>query len=256
MIKKIAPVVFLFLFLISCKSKAVLAEGKADDVLSASTIIQSHYNNKLDFKTLYIKSSARYEDAKQTQNVSADIRIKKDEKILVSIRFLGITMAKALITPEEVKYYEVINGSYFEGNYESLSQWLGTELDYQKVQNMLLGQAMDNLENEKYKAEIVEKLYKLSTVNSKNEKSFSFESERFLLKKQEVNQPEKERTLTVIYPSFQDISKLILPSSLNIFATQKKGKTSIEVEYKSIKVNEELSFPYNVPDGYERISIN
>ncbi|HOD09894.1 MAG TPA: DUF4292 domain-containing protein, partial [Flavobacterium sp.] len=66
MIKKIAPVVFLFLFMISCKSKAVLAEGKADDVLSASTIIQSHYNNKLDFKTLYIKSSARYEDAKQT----------------------------------------------------------------------------------------------------------------------------------------------------------------------------------------------
>jgi len=49
---------------------------------------------------------------------------------------------------------------------------------------------------------------------------------------------------------------LILPSSLNIFATQKKGKTSIEVEYKSIKVNEEISFPYSVPDGYERISIN
>ena len=93
MIKKIAPVL-VFLFLISCKSKAVLSEGKADDVLSAEKIIENHYNNKLDFKTLYIKASAKYQDDKQKQNVSADIRIKKDEKILVSIRFLGITMAK------------------------------------------------------------------------------------------------------------------------------------------------------------------
>ena len=103
--KKYIAIVIAVLF-VSCKSKAVLAEGKAGDVVESDRIIASHYANKKDFKTLYIKSSARYEDAKQTQNVSAEIRIKKDEKILVSIRFLGITMAKALITPTQVKYYE------------------------------------------------------------------------------------------------------------------------------------------------------
>ncbi len=252
--KKIISV-FLVLFLISCKSKAFLAEGKAGDSMKPEDIIQNHYNNKLDFKTLYIKASARYEDNKQKQNISAEIRIKKDERILVSIRFLGITMAKALITPNEVKYYEKINGSYFEGDYGSLSQWLGAELDYNKVQNMLLGKPMDDLTKANYRGEIINSLYKLFSVGNKTEKAFSFESERFLLKNQEISQPEKNRMITVNYPNFQDISKLILPSSLSILAEQDKGKTAIDIEYKSITVDEEMSFPYSVPEGYERVFI-
>jgi hypothetical protein len=254
MIKKIAPIL-VFLFLVSCKSKAVLSEGKADDVLSANKVIENHYNNKLDFKTLYIKASARYEDDKQKQNVSADIRIKKDEKILVSIRFLGITMAKALITPEEVKYYEVINGTYFEGNYESLSQWLGTELDFQKVQNMLLGKPMDNLENGNYKEEIANNLYRLFAKDSNIEKAFSFESERFLLKKQEISQFDKNRMVTVSYPNFQNIGSLILPTDMSILANQANKKTNIDIENKSVAVDESFNFPYSVPEGYERIFI-
>jgi hypothetical protein len=66
--------------------------------LKAAKIIGNHYNNKSNFSTLYIRANAKYADDKQTQNVTAEIKIKKDEQILVSIRFLGITMAKALIT--------------------------------------------------------------------------------------------------------------------------------------------------------------
>jgi hypothetical protein len=48
-------------------------------------------------------------------------------------------MAKASITPTSVSYYEKIKGTYFEGDFSALSQWLGTDLDYNKIQNMLLG---------------------------------------------------------------------------------------------------------------------
>ena len=139
--KKAALVVVLTVFMISCKSKAVIVAASNEPVapanyLSAKKIIENYYTNKNEFSTLYIKSSARYADDKQTQNVTAEIRIKKDEQILVSIRFLGITMAKALITPTMVSYYEKINGNYFEGDFSSLSQWLGTDLDYNKIQNL------------------------------------------------------------------------------------------------------------------------
>jgi hypothetical protein len=131
----------LLILLASCKTKAVLAEGKASTSLSADKIIESYDNNKIDFSTLYIKASARYEDEKQAQNVQAEIRIKKDEKILISVRVLGITMAKALITPSAVKYYDKIGNKYFEGDFSTLSKWIGTDLDYQKLQNMFLGKA-------------------------------------------------------------------------------------------------------------------
>jgi len=256
-------VILSMVFLTSCKSKAVLVDSNSkptvtidENAISSQKIIKNHYNNKSDFSTLYIRSSAKYRDEKQSQNVSAEIKIKKGEKILVSIRFLGITMAKALITPNEVKYYEKINGTYFEGDYASLSEWLGTDLDFEKIQNMLVGKPIDDLTQQDYAYELTDKFYKLSAVKDKTEKTFSFESKNYLLKKQEISQPEKDRTFAVNYPNFKDFALAILPANLQINAMQKKGKTEISIDYNSVTFNEDLTFPYSVPDGYDRIFIN
>lgn len=243
---------------VSCKSKkTAITEGSASTLLTSDKIIEKHYSNKKDFNTLYIKSAVNYKDQKQSQNVTAEIKIKKDEKILVSIRFLGITMAKALITPDEVKYYEKINGKYFEGNYAGLSQWLGTDLDFQKVQNMLVGQAFDNLNKGKFKTTIADKMYKLENTSDANtNKAFYFEAEHFLIKKQEIIQTSKGRMLQVTYPNHKEFSEAILPLNLVIEAVQNNGKTNISIDYNAFTFNEELSFPYSVPDAYERIFID
>lgn len=250
------------ILLVSCKSKQVFVDTKTpanvvkdDAVLTSDKIIKNHYSNKLDFSTLYIRASAKYKHDDDSQSVSAEVKIKKDEQILVSIRVLGITMAKALITPKEVKYYEKLNGTYFEGDYEALSQWLGTDLNFTKIQNMLIGQPIDDMAKGKYTFTETDKFYKLNTKEGSTDKSFFFEAERYLLKKQEISQPEKERNFEANYPNFQEFASAILPAGLTINAFQKKGKTTIIIDYNSITFNEELTFPYSVPEGYERIYI-
>ena len=228
--KKAALVVVLTVFMISCKSKAVIVAASNEPVapanyLSAKKIIENYYTNKNEFSTLYIKSSARYADDKQTQNVTAEIRIKKDEQILISIRFLGITMAKALITPTMVSYYEKINGNYFEGDFSSLSQWLGTDLDYNKIQNMLLGQAIDDLTKGKYIESLLEHTYRLDdTSNINTKKSFFLDADKFLVQKQEITQTAEERMIKVAYADNKVYNEGILPSSVLINTFQKKKR--------------------------------
>lgn len=251
--------VLVIIFLSSCKTKAVFVDTKSptntDSIVTSEKIIRNHYNNKIDFSTLYIRASVKYKYEDDSQSVSAEVKIKKDAQILVIIRVLGITMAKALITPLEVKYYEKINGTYFEGDYESLSKWLGTDLDFTKIQNMLLGKPIDDLTKGEYLYSKTDKFYKLNAEENSDKKSFLFETEHFLLKKQEINQPEKERNFEANYPSFQEFASAILPSSLTINALQKNVKTTIIIDYDSILFNEELNFPYSVPNGYDRIFI-
>jgi len=243
--------------LFSCKSKAVLVQGKAKEALSSDQIVANHYHNKKEFSTLYIKSTARYEDDKQSQKVTAEIKIKKDEMILISIRFLGITMAKALITPTEVKYYEKINNSFFEGDYTTLSRWLGSDLNFNKVQNMLLGEALEDLNKGKYTANIVDQMFKLEDSTDVNTtKEYFFESDKYLIKKQQVTQKSEERTLQIVYPNYTDVHQILMPTNIIIDAIQSKGKTNISIDYNSITFNEELSFPYSVPEGYDQIFIN
>lgn len=250
--------VVLLVFLMSCKSKSVAVEAaKTTTRMSSNKIIENYYNNKLEFSTLYIKSNVDYADDKSSQNVTAEIKIKKDQQILVSVRFLGITMAKALITPTSVNYYEKMGGTYFEGDFSILSQWLGADLDYNKIQNMLLGRAIDDLEKGKYSESFVDQIYRLDDASaSAIKKSFYFDASTFLINKQEIIQTAVGRMIQVAYSDNAVYKEATLPTKVLINTIQKKGKSQINFEYNTITFNEELSFPYSVPNGYKRILIN
>ena len=248
------------LLVVSCKSKKSLIQNTSTEAvkeMKSSSIISKHYDNKTDFSAVYIKSNVRFDNGKQTQNVTAEIRIQKDKQILVSVRFLGITMAKALITPEKVSYYEKIKGTYFEGDFSGLSQWLGTDLDYDKVQNMLMGEALDDLRKGKYTQTQEEQSYKLKDkANNTTQKTFYIDAENFKVRKQEVVQPDKGRKIEMNYGNYKNFDTKIMPLQLYINASQEKGKTEINLEYTDVNFSDELSFPYSVPNGYKRILIN
>ncbi len=248
---------FSSLTLVSCKSKAAVVDViKPETHLKSNNVIENYTNNKTNFSTVNIKSNVQYADEKQTQNVTAEIKIKKDEQILISIRFIGITMAKALITPTSVSYYEKINGSYFEGDFSALSQWLGTDLDFSKIQNMLLGRAIDELKNGKYMETLADQTYKLEDASGNNtKKSFFLDADKFFVKKQEITQTAEGRMIQVTYPNEVVYKEAILPSSVIINTFQKNSKSEINLEYNNVSFNEELSFPYSVPNGYKRILI-
>jgi hypothetical protein len=242
----------------SCKAKLPLVkETLATNKISSDKIIEQIYANKQDFQSVYIRASIAYKDEKQDQNVTAEIKILKNQQILVSVRFLGFTVAKGIITPTEVKYYEKIGGKYFEGNYATLSKWLGTDLDFFKVQNMLLGKPLDDLKIEQYSTSIQENFYKLENVKRNiTEKTFYFEAENFLTKKQEIIQSFKGRSLSISYADYKIFENMKLPTIIAIIANDNNALSNIDIAYNSVTFNQDLSFSYSVPDGYEKMTID
>lgn len=256
--RKIIPFL-LVLALLSCKSKQkVIASQPVETAETAtmSNVIKNHYAIKRDFKTAYIKANIDYADEKQSLSLSADIRIKKDEIILVSVKMIGITMAKAIITPTQVRYYEKIGGKFFEGDYKTLSNLLGTDLDFQKAQNILLGQAIDDLSKGNYSLSMEEGSLKLEETTKENfNKSYLFDINSFWLKRQEITQKTPERKMMVNYSNYNLYPECVLPVELLIFANQDNKTTKITIEYKNATFNEDLAFPYSVPSGYEQIKL-
>jgi hypothetical protein len=253
--KGILAVVLAFL-LIGCKSKQAVASAAAKDTAEISKIINGHYANETNFKTLNIKANAKYEDPSQSHSLNADIRIKKNEIIWINIKILGFPIAKALITPAKVSYYEKINNTYFEGDFSMLSNWLGTDLDFQKVQNLLLGKSIDDLSKGNWISGINDKLFKLSQAQTTDiSKEFYFEAANFLLKKETITQASQNRALEIQYPSYKEVERIFLPNEINIKATQ-KDKISIAIEYKNTTFNENLNYSYAIPSDYKAIQID
>ncbi len=245
----------LTLFIFSCKSKQAITGGLASTDLTAIKIIQGHSQNQKDFKTLNIRATTKYKDQGQSYSVNTEIRIKKDEMIWIYVKMLGFPVAKALITPNKVSYYEKINNSYFEGDFSLISNWIGTDLDFNKVQNLFLGIAIDDLSKKEYTSKIENELYLLTEkTKTDTEKAFYFEAENFLLKKELVQQPSQNRNLEIQYPTHQQENGIFLPNTVLIKAIQKE-QINIDLFYKSFSFNEDLNFSFSIPDGYESIQI-
>ncbi|ENA1802428.1 DUF4292 domain-containing protein [Flavobacterium psychrophilum] len=256
--RRILPFLLVFT-LLSCKSKQKIIASQpvaTGETATISNIIKNHYAIKCDFTTAYIKANIDYADNKQSLSLSADIRIKKDEIILVSVKFFGIVVAKAIITPTQVRYYEKAGGKYFEGDYKTLSNLLGTDLDFLKAQNMLLGQAIDDLYKGNYSLSIEEDSPKLEETTEENfNKTYLFDINSFWLKSQEITQKTPERKMRVNYSNYNSFPECVLPGELLIFANQDNKTTNITIEYKNATFNEDLTFPYSVPSGYEQIKL-
>ena len=167
--KPISIILLVFGVLTSCKSTKNIAERSSITKLPVKKIIQEHYANQINFKTLAGKISIDYEQGDSSQGFGVSLRMKKDEVIWMSAT-LGVVKAK--ITPEKVEFYNRLDNEYFEGDYQYLSNLLGQEFDFDKLQNLLLGNAVLDLKEKKYVSEIqndkyllklksAEKLYKL-----------------------------------------------------------------------------------------------
>lgn len=243
---------FLLIFVVSCKSKKIISDGVLDASLSAKTIIRSHYQNELQFKTLSGKVKIDYSDGEDTQGVSVSLRIKKDEVIWMSAP-LGIV--KAYITPDRVSYYNKLENEYFDGDFVYLSNLLGTELDFEKVQNLLLGQALFNLRDDKYDVTVLGENYELRPKNSLEmiKVLFQIEPKNFKIAAQQLSEPLKNRTLDINYKNYQKVNKWILPNEIFIHATEGNTRNTIDIEYRNMEFNEPMNFPYSIPKGYKEI---
>lgn len=248
---KFLLIIFAFL-LFNCKSKPIEIVKENQVIDKNSTIALEKINKRsIDFKTLSIKTNVKFEDETQSQRVNVDLKIKKNEIIWVNVKLLGIPLARAYITPDKVQFYEKLNNTYFEGDYSVISNLLGTELNFDKIQNMILGFPLEKLESNKMKFNIEDSLFVFTANEDNISKTFGFNNQNYLLKKQYLVHDLKKAGINIEYESHQIIDTFSFPEMIKILAMRSKGNANFEIKYNSITINEELNYIYSVPNGYK-----
>jgi hypothetical protein len=228
----------------------------APEDAAVAAVVDRHYASEVDFETLQGKLAIQYQDKDRSQSVSVNFRMKKDDTIWMSGQLLGIPLAKVLITPNSVQFYEKITRTYFDGDFRLLSDVLGTPLDYQKVQNLLLGQTIYDLRSERYKLTESSRGYQLEPIQENFlKKMFLLDAGNFKAVAQQLGQPNENRSVTVTYPEYQKISGQIFPGQIKILANDGPDNTRIDLAFKSVDFNVPVSFPFSIPSGYDEIAV-
>lgn len=133
------------LLLIACKSKKDTVKKDPLRNRTAGFLLRHYEENKFDFEWAGMKVDAEYVVMGETQGFKATIRMKKDSAVWISITpALGIEMIRMLVTPDSLKYLSKIpeNKFYYLGTFEDINKLIGVGLDFDMLQDILVGNAI------------------------------------------------------------------------------------------------------------------
>jgi hypothetical protein len=246
-------ILFVFIAFASCKSTKV-SEGKVDE-LPARVVVKK--NKEVTFAPTSLKASmsVRYKSDNESTSLNASLRMIKDSIIWLSFSKLGFPLAKLKITPYEVQFYEKIGKSYFKGDFDLISEWMDAEFDFEKIQNLILGNPIIKLEKNKHVANVYDNKYQLlpKKRNTIFDIKYLIDPVTFKILEEELNHLEKKQNIRVFYGNFDRINEYLLPKEFRLLVKGVNQTTQVEANYKNVQLDVPLKFPFTIPEGYKNI---
>ena len=242
-------------FIFSCKSTQTLVSSSSlNPKLKAKQIIKAHNKKKSDFITLQSRLKIELIEGDKSQIHTVTLRMERNRTIWINA-FLNMVRLK--ITPEKVQMYNKLNRTYFEGDFTLIKDFLGVELNFTHIENLLLGHTIFSYNSSDLKKEPHPKSYALSPKqkNALFEVLYLFNPGFFKLDGQIISQPNQNRKLNVYYHTFQDIEEDIFPQQMTIKVVENQKETTLKMNLKSVSLNQPLRFPFKIPTGYKPIEL-
>ena len=156
-----------------------------------------------------------------------------------------------------MSYYNKLDNTYFDGDFSLISDFLGTKLDFENVQSLLLGETLFDLDKAIYDSDVHEESYVLFPKDQSTlyEIFFLLNPSHFKLDSQQLAQPLEQRMLQIDYSNYQKVEKEILPETIRVIALEADTETIVNMEFRSVSLNNDLRFPFRIPSGFEEIEI-
>ncbi|HUH28516.1 DUF4292 domain-containing protein [Gelidibacter sp.] len=240
---------------VGCRStKTLTSDAVIDKSMTTKQIIRENGKQDVRFKTLQAKVRIDYTEGNKANGTTVTLRMEKDKTIWMSA---PLGMARVMITQDSVRFYEKLNNQYFDGDFSLLTKILGTDIDFEKIQNIFLGEPIFDLKADTYVTAPNDSSYVLHPKDQRAmfELFFLINPGFFKLDSQQLYQPLEKRMLQIDYKKYQEVSKQIFPENIRIIAVEKNDEIIIDLDFKSIYLNGEVRFPFTIPSGYKEIEL-
>lgn len=246
----------VLVFLASCSRKNISTKS---DVPAEDFAVEN-----IDFDYFTTSSKIKFDDGTKSFGATANIRIKKDSVIWISITpGFGIEVARALITQDSVMYMNRLDKEYEQYSFRELSQRLNFDMSFGLLQAVLLG----NIPLEINPNDKIAKKGNFFVVTQENNNLFienfigaqSRKLERVaILEQGKKSRISKQNALHLSYTDFQQVDgtrQVPFKSdvSLNYQQAGQKKRTEVNIQHKKANFGDEaLRFPFAIPDKYVR----
>jgi len=248
-------IVVLLVILQSCKGSKSVADDTAMKKETLKAIINQFESPKPEFTTMRGRIKAYFSTKEIQQNINISYRLKRKDTLWMTAKFAGVfEVAKVMMSPENIQFYERIDNNYFSGDFKLVSAFLGIDLSYDEVENLLLARNIKPLDISVSDYEVINDDIIIST-NYENgiNQIVRLDKNRMTIIDQVLNF--RDQQLKIDYNSYQVIDNKYFPEQLSLYANKQEDKVKLILDYKSIKLDDNLRFPFKIPGNFTPIKL-
>jgi hypothetical protein len=245
--------------LAACKSKKLTQVNRpttADSVaaVKASTVRQklaAIRSSQVTFNTFSGKAKTKLDINGNSNDVTLNIRINRDQKIWISITgFAGIEGARAQITPDSIQVINRLQSVYLKKPFSYVYQFAGKQVNFKTVQALLVGNAIPETLNER--ADI--SADGNNTVINGNLQDVIYKlllGADLKVTQTNLTNSMAGQTLQVANNTFIKQNDRIIPSQVDIYSTAGDKKIKASLRYSTVEFDKPLEYPFSIPKSYE-----
>lgn len=226
------------LFSILLFSAAVIFSSCNKKLIPTSAIEEEYALEKFDFQYLQAKSKIKFKSPDRSLSSNASIRMKKDSIIWVSVSpIFGIEAARGFISQDTIVFMDRVNSEVHRYNYETLSNTLNFEVDFNMLQSIILGNQVFEFKGEDNFSKRSGEL-KIGQNRGRFELEILASDENRKVREIKVREIPDGNKMEIIFSEFNRVEDQAFPFKANveIIAKGTKGEESTNVEINHSKI--------------------
>ena len=232
--------IIAFLSVIILSSCNLLKKSNTDNnLLNNSSLLEKELIKKINSKNISpewtsLNSKIKINKEGQETKINAQIRIKKDSVIWISVKApLGIEVFRTMITPDSIYYMSRMNKTYFVKNISHIKEVVKADVSFIKLQEILFASpniTVFNSDKENY--EILKDIFRVSKIDL------------------------QEKEVSIIYSDYNDFSELgglYFPNKIFVDIKSTEAFTA-EINHTKTKFHKTSSISFIIPKSYVPIN--
>jgi hypothetical protein len=205
-----------------------------------------------DYKTLSARIKMEWNDGDLQQEFTANVRIKKDSMIWLSMGMVGIEGMRLLITPDSIRILNKLANEYAVRDFSFLQKWLLLPVNFTMLQEIIAGgkisiQQSAAMAGAEDSAKVLyiesDKLLEIIRVDTMH-----YTPRQILLKDKLIKQD-----MQIIFDAYNYSEAKPFSHQRTITIHRDETTASLHMDFIKINFDEELSYPFDVPEKFKRV---
>lgn len=263
----ILPVFFLALLFTACKTTRLggTADCPKKDATELVALLKEKSNSNFSFFTAKIDMQVK--DSKSSKSFKTTLRMQPDSAFSGVLKVAGIIGAAYLADKDTISFTNKLKKCFFKKDYKILAEQFGMDLNYQLMEDMILGKPFGlstikelyPIKDEHYfilashDKKIMKRLAENNLTDIENNDlyiQYKLDCGTLQLAQIQINAPSMLTSITIDYLQRQEVEGNDLPKETAIKIINPKDSTFITMDYGSPKLNDPSTIRISIPDSY------